>query len=72
MDSNVNFHTYSKFGNNFTCISNCNFDFQMAEMKNCNKVLYFENRKRADLYLWAANSPEGPSIKFLVENGKIT
>ncbi|KAL1466950.1 hypothetical protein MTO96_042408 [Rhipicephalus appendiculatus] len=37
-------------------------------MKNCNKCLYFENKKRKDLYLWASNVPNGPSVKFLVEN----
>jgi ribosome biogenesis protein BRX1 len=39
---------------------------EMAELKNCTKVVYFENRKRADLYLWLANVPNGPSCKFLV------
>ncbi|KAH7935168.1 hypothetical protein HPB52_004631 [Rhipicephalus sanguineus] len=42
--------------------------FQICEMKNCNKCLYFENKKRKDLYLWASNVPNGPSVKFLVEN----
>lgn len=41
---------------------------EMAEMKNCSKVLYFENRKRKDNYLWMSNTEEGPSIKFLVHN----
>jgi len=43
---------------------------EMAEMKNCNKVLFFESKKKDDLYLWASNSPEGPSANFLVENSK--
>ncbi|KAL3278885.1 hypothetical protein HHI36_016405 [Cryptolaemus montrouzieri] len=41
---------------------------EMCEMKNCSKVMLFEGRKKQDLYLWLANAPTGPSIKFLVEN----
>jgi ribosome biogenesis protein BRX1 len=37
-------------------------------MKNCNNCLFFEARKHQDLYLWAARAPQGPSIKFLVQN----
>lgn len=44
--------------------------FQIAEMKNCNKCIYFENRKKKDLYMWVANVPSGPSVKFLVLNGE--
>lgn len=42
---------------------------EICEIKNCNKVLLFEGRKKKDLYLWCANIPNGPSAKFLVENG---
>lgn len=41
---------------------------ESAEMKNCNNVIYFENRKHQDLYMWLAKCPNGPSIKFLVSN----
>ncbi|XP_050709782.1 ribosome biogenesis protein BRX1 homolog [Eriocheir sinensis] len=41
---------------------------EIAEMKNCNKCVYFENRKKKDLYMWVANVPKGPSVKFLVLN----
>merc|ERR1719341_2511791 len=41
---------------------------EICEMKNCNKCLYFEGKKKQDLYLWASNVPKGPSAKFLVEN----
>ncbi|KAK3584042.1 hypothetical protein CHS0354_018346 [Potamilus streckersoni] len=41
---------------------------EMCEMKNCNKCLFFEGKKKQDLYLWASNCPRGPSVKFLVEN----
>lgn len=43
---------------------------EMCEMKNCNKAILFEGRKKQDLYMWLANIPNGPSIKFLVENSK--
>jgi len=41
---------------------------EICEMKNCCKCLYFESKKKQDLYLWASSSPDGPSAKFLVEN----
>jgi ribosome biogenesis protein BRX1 len=31
-------------------------------------VLFFEARKREDLYMWMAKSPNGPCAKFLVQN----
>ena len=39
----------------------------MAEMKNCSKVLYFEGRKKKDLFLTVADVDEGPTIRFNVE-----
>lgn len=41
---------------------------EIAEMKNCNRVMYFENRKKSDTYMWLANMETGPTIKFLVQN----
>ncbi|XP_028137614.2 ribosome biogenesis protein BRX1 homolog [Diabrotica virgifera virgifera] len=41
---------------------------EMCEMKNCNKAVMFEGRKKRDLYLWLSNTPNGPSVKFLVQN----
>uniref|UniRef100_A0A0M3HQK3 Ribosome biogenesis protein BRX1 homolog n=2 Tax=Ascaris TaxID=6251 RepID=A0A0M3HQK3_ASCLU len=41
---------------------------EIAEMANCTKCLYFENRKQKDLYLWMSNIVNGPSMKFLVHN----
>ena len=41
---------------------------EMAEMKNCNKCLVFEGRKKRDLYFWIADVSRGPSAKFHVEN----
>ncbi|KAL4003893.1 Brix domain family protein [Acanthocheilonema viteae] len=41
---------------------------EIAEIANCTKCLYFENRKHTDLYLWISNITHGPSVKFLVHN----
>ena len=39
---------------------------EIAEMKNCEKCLLFEGRKKIDIYMWAANVARGPSVKFEV------
>ncbi|XP_020498673.2 ribosome biogenesis protein BRX1 homolog [Labrus bergylta] len=41
---------------------------EVCEIKNCNKCLFFEAKKKQDLYMWISNSPHGPSAKFLVQN----
>ncbi|PVU84693.1 hypothetical protein BB559_007468 [Furculomyces boomerangus] len=41
---------------------------ELAELNNCNNVLFFEARKHEDLYMWASRAPSGPSIKFHVQN----
>ncbi|KAJ9510337.1 hypothetical protein QJQ45_015813 [Haematococcus lacustris] len=41
---------------------------EVADMKSCTSVVFFEVRKRMDLYLWFAKTPEGPSVKFHVAN----
>lgn len=41
---------------------------EMCTMKNCNKAILFEGRRKMDLYMWCSNIPNGPSVKFLVEN----
>lgn len=41
---------------------------EVADMKGCTSVLYFEARKHKDLYLWLAKAPGGPSAKFHVTN----
>eukprot|EP00033_Pygsuia_biforma_P001030 GCRY01001175.1.p1 GENE.GCRY01001175.1~~GCRY01001175.1.p1 ORF type:complete len:315 (+),score=22.36 GCRY01001175.1:79-945(+) len=41
---------------------------EVCELKNCNNCVFLESRKRKDLYLWMAKAPEGPSVKFLVQN----
>ena len=32
-------------------------------------MVFFEARKKQDLYVWLAKAPEGPSVKFLALNG---
>ncbi|OMJ21945.1 Ribosome biogenesis protein BRX1 [Smittium culicis] len=41
---------------------------ELAELNNCNNVLFFEARRHEDLYLWTSRAPSGPSIKFHVLN----
>uniref|UniRef100_A0A3Q3MSF1 Ribosome biogenesis protein BRX1 homolog n=1 Tax=Labrus bergylta TaxID=56723 RepID=A0A3Q3MSF1_9LABR len=43
---------------------------EVCEIKNCNKCLFFEAKKKQDLYMWISNSPHGPSAKFLVQNSE--
>ncbi|EAU88773.1 ribosome biogenesis protein BRX1 [Coprinopsis cinerea okayama7 len=41
---------------------------ELADLNNCNNTLYFEARRHEDLYLWAAKTPNGPSIKMHMQN----
>lgn len=41
---------------------------ELADLHNCNNTLYFEARRHEDLYLWAAKTPNGPSVKMHVQN----
>lgn len=41
---------------------------EVADMKSCTSVIFFEVRKKLDLYLWLAKTPAGPSVKFHVQN----
>ena len=41
---------------------------EIAELRNCNKIMFFDMKKKRDLYLWMASVPDGPTVKFLVEN----
>ena len=40
----------------------------IAEVKQCNNVLFFDVRKKRDCYLWMAHTPSGPSVKFHLVN----
>ncbi|BFZ60730.1 Ribosome bioproteinsis protein brx1 [Saitoella coloradoensis] len=41
---------------------------EVAELYSCNNILFFEARKRQDLYLWLARAPNGPSVKLHLQN----
>ncbi|CAM1509372.1 Fc.00g031110.m01.CDS01 [Cosmosporella sp. VM-42] len=41
---------------------------ELAELYNCNNVLFFEARKGKDLYVWLSKVPNGPTVKFHVQN----
>ncbi|CAI2180045.1 19957_t:CDS:2 [Funneliformis geosporum] len=41
---------------------------ELAELNNCNNCVFFEVRKHKDLYMWTSKTPNGPSIKFHVQN----
>jgi ribosome biogenesis protein BRX1 len=40
----------------------------VADLQGCSSAVFFEARKRTDLYLWAAKTPAGPTVKFHVTN----
>lgn len=37
-------------------------------MYNCNNVFFFEARKGKDLYVWLSKPPNGPTVKFHLQN----
>ncbi|KAI9774846.1 MAG: Ribosome biogenesis protein brx1 [Geoglossum simile] len=41
---------------------------ELADLYNCNNVLFFEARKAKDLYLWISKPPNGPTVKFHLQN----
>lgn len=41
---------------------------EMAELANCTRCMYFENRKKRDSYLWLSDVRGGASVKFLILN----
>lgn len=43
---------------------------ELAELYNCNNVLFFEARKGKDLYVWLSKVPNGPTIKMHLQNRK--
>uniref|UniRef100_A0A0R3X067 Ribosome biogenesis protein BRX1 homolog n=1 Tax=Hydatigena taeniaeformis TaxID=6205 RepID=A0A0R3X067_HYDTA len=45
---------------------------EIAEIRNATKVVFFEGRKKCDLYMWLSCVSGGPSAKFLVENMSTT
>ena len=41
---------------------------EIAEIRNCNKVIYVEMHKKQDAFVWLSAVPHGPSAKFSLEN----
>ncbi|KAG0318393.1 Ribosome biogenesis protein brx1 [Dissophora globulifera] len=41
---------------------------ELADLNNCNNCVFFEVRKRQDLYMWISKTPNGPSMKFHIQN----
>lgn len=41
---------------------------ELAELYNCNNIMYFECRKHQDLYMWLSKPPNGPTIKFYIQD----
>ena len=41
---------------------------ELAELYNCNNVLFFEARKGQDLYAWMSKAPNGPTVKMHLQN----
>ncbi|KAH6604986.1 brix domain-containing 2 [Trichoderma cornu-damae] len=41
---------------------------ELAELYNCNNVLFFEARKGKDLYVWLSKVPNGPTVKLHLQN----
>eukprot|EP00941_MAST-03F_sp_MAST-3F-sp1_P002250 g2250.t1 len=41
---------------------------EICEVKSCKSCMFFECRKKKDLYMWLAKAPSGPSVRFHVEN----
>ena len=48
-----------------------NFDEQIKELcflNSCRSFIFFESHKGRNLYIWIGRYPNGPSIKYYVEN----
>ena len=41
---------------------------EIAQAKSADTTLFFDVRKKKDLFLWASKTPRGPSVKFHVVN----
>ncbi|EPQ67912.1 Bgt-1338 [Blumeria graminis f. sp. tritici] len=41
---------------------------EIAEMYNCNNIVFFEARKGKDLYIWISKAPNGPTVKMHAQN----
>jgi len=41
---------------------------EVCELKSCNNAVFFEARKKQDLYMYVSRVPSGPTVKFQVLN----
>lgn len=41
---------------------------ELADLYNCNNVIFFEARKGKDLYVWMSKPPNGPTVKMHMQN----
>ncbi|KAG8526172.1 uncharacterized protein KY384_000165 [Bacidia gigantensis] len=41
---------------------------ELAELYNCNNIIFFEARKGKDLYVWVSKAPNGPTVKMHMQN----
>jgi ribosome biogenesis protein BRX1 len=41
---------------------------EVADLKGCSSVVFFEARKHKDLYIWLTKAPHGPCVKFHATN----
>ncbi|KAF1741952.1 hypothetical protein MXB_767, partial [Myxobolus squamalis] len=41
---------------------------EVCELRNANRCIFFQVKKRRDAYVWFSCLPNGPSVKFLLEN----
>ena len=44
---------------------------ELAELYNCNNVMFFEARKGKDLYMWFSKVPNGPTVKMHAQNRRL-
>ena len=43
---------------------------EICELNDCKRVLFFESRRKEDLYLWIADvNNSSPCLKFYISNG---
>lgn len=52
----------------FDSKSKLSFLNELAEMYNTNNILFFEARKGKDLFAYMAKCPNGPTVRFHVQN----
>ena len=41
---------------------------EIADLRDCNNILFFEARKRQDLHVWLSKARNGPCVKMHLQN----